>query len=96
MSEAKKYLIVVNMYVGTGYVETGRFFIGDDKDEAEELFSQLVGQKIIVDKVLLRLDLVAHGEDLDTILGALRCTLEEMSENIKIILKETFRMLNLE
>ena len=91
-----KYLLVINMYVGHGYVETGRFYIGHDQNEANVLFEQLTGEKVITNKVLLRLDLISQNpEGLDTVLGYLGCTLGEMSENVKIILKETFRMLNL-
>jgi hypothetical protein len=97
MLEETKYLLIINMYVGNGYVETGRFYIGNDQQEANELFTQLTGEKIITHKVLLRLDLISQNQQgLDTVLGNLGCTLGEMSENVKIILKETFRMLNLE
>lgn len=96
MLEETKYLLVINMYVGKGYVETGRFYIGNDQYEANELFAQLAGEKVIANKVLLRMDLISQNpEGLDTVLGSLGCTLGEMSENVKIILKETFRMLNL-
>jgi hypothetical protein len=84
------------MYVGKGYVQTGSFFIGHDKEEASELFAQLTGNSITMNKAVLRLDFMATSEQgLDTVLGTLGCTLCEMSENIKVILKETFRMLNM-
>lgn len=96
MPEETKYLLVINMYVGEGYVETGHFYIGNDQHEANALFAQLAGAKVIADKVLLRLDLIAQNrQGLDTVLGNIGCTLGEMSENVKVILKETFRMLNL-
>ena len=96
MPEETKYLLVINMYAGNGYVETGRFYIGNDENEANALFDQLSGEKIISTKVLLRLDFISrNAQGLDTVLGNLGCTLGEMGENVKVILTETFRMINL-
>lgn len=96
MLEATSYSVTINMYVGNGYVQTGSFFVGHDKEDASELFAQLNGNSIAMNKTVLRLEFMATNEQgLDTVLGTLGCTLFEMSENIKVILKETFRMLNM-
>ena len=96
MLNETRYLILINMYAENGYVETGHFNISDNEPDALEVFNQLKGTPIEAEKALLRLDFVARSEQgLDTILRTLGCTLCEMSENIKIIMKETFRMLNL-
>lgn len=77
-------------------METGRFFVGPDKQGATELFRQLNGYPILDDKTLLRLDLIAlNNQGLDTVLETRSCILDEMVENVKIIMKETFRILNL-
>ena len=97
MLEEPKYLIVINMYVGNGYVETGRLSVGADRTKATELFWQLNGNPVTDEIGLLRLDLIARdGQGLDTVLHTLGCTLQELSENMKVIMVETFRILNLE
>lgn len=97
MLEETKYLIVINMFVGDGYVETGRFFIGLDMHEAMELFKQLDGNDIPAGKALLRLDLIYQNNNgLDTVLQTLGCTLSQICDNVKVIIRETFRVLTLE
>lgn len=97
MLEETKYLVVINMYVGEGYVETGRFFIGYDRQEAMELFKQLHGNNSPAGKALLRLDLIyQNNTGLDTVLHTMGCTLSQVCDNVKIIMRETFRVLNLE
>lgn len=97
MLKETKYLIVINMFVGEGYVETGRFFIGQDMHEAMELFRQLDGNHTPESNALLRLDFTCqNNQGLDTVLQTLGCTLSQVCSNVKIIIRETFRMLTLE
>lgn len=91
-----RFQIIVNIRVADGYVETGRFFIGPDRDAAFEMFKQLKGVPMLAGKAMLRLDLAEEEEELSTVLQTQGCTLSEMTENVKIIMKETFRLINLE
>lgn len=84
------------MRVAEGYVETGRFYIGPDKDAAYEVFEQLKGTTSFEGTGMLRLDLVERDEKLNTVLRMLECTLCEITENVKVITRETFRLVNLE
>lgn len=91
------YRIVVNMRVPGGYMETAQFFIANTKDDAMDMFTLLHGQPASGATPLLRLDLVVESSDgIDNVLRSLNCTLKELTENTKIIMKETFRLLNLE
>lgn len=90
------YKIIINMRLANGYAETGQFFIGRDADAAFEIFDQLQGTPYHSPTAMLRLDLVTLGEGLGTVLKTLDCTLAEMAENIKIIICQNFRLLNLE
>jgi hypothetical protein len=91
------YSIIVNMRVHHGYVETAHFFIMGTKSDSLEIFDQLYGQYNSDITPLLRMDLVARDSNgIDTVLNSLDCTLQELTENIKIITKETFKLLNLE
>lgn len=89
------YRIVINMRIPQGYVETGHLLIGEDGIDALELFNSLEGVRGTATNALLRLDLVARSESIDTIIDTLGCNLGQLSENIKVIAKETFRLLNL-
>lgn len=89
------YQIAINMRVPGGYTEIGRFFTGPDKETVYSIFGQLQGTRLLVGSAILRIDVIEQDENLATILETLDCTLAEMAENVKIILKETFRLLNL-
>jgi hypothetical protein len=90
------YKIIINMRLANGYTETGQFFISHEVDAAFEIFDQLQGTPHHNPTAMLRLDLVALGEGLGTVLKTLDCTLTEMTENIRIIICQTFRLVNLE
>jgi hypothetical protein len=91
-----KYQIIINMRVAEGYVETGWFDIGNDPVAATELAGQMQGDSELATTALLRLDLVEQEDGLSSVLQTTGCTLKEMSENVKLIIKETFRLINLE
>jgi hypothetical protein len=91
------YRIIVNMRVSGGYIETAHFFITDTKGDALKIFDQLQGRHASSTAPLLRIDLVARDSNgPDTIFNSLDCTLQELTENTKIITKETFKLLNLD
>jgi hypothetical protein len=91
-----EYKMIINLRVAEGYIEAGRFNIGNDLAAASKLAGQLQGDREPAANVMLRLDFIAHQEELISVLRTIGCTLEEMSENIKLILKEIFRLQNLE
>jgi hypothetical protein len=91
-----QFKIVINMRVAAGFIETGKFYIGSDKDAAMKLFSELEGSREVSASSLLRIDLIENLEGIDILWDSLECTLGEMADNIKMITKETFRLLNLE
>ena len=94
--EEKNFQIVLNMYTCNGYAEIGRFSVGNAEEDAAKLFEQLKGNKTIEEKIFIRLDFIFQKEDsLNILLHTLGCTLNEMTENVKIILKETFIKLNI-
>lgn len=95
--EATKYQFLINMRTHNGYVESGRLFVGNNLANTIAIMEQLKGSKNKKATMpLLRLDLMKSGNGMDTIMESLDCTLDELSENIKTITKETFRLLNLE
>lgn len=93
--EAMKFQFVISIRTPRGYVETGRFFIGDRIREAITILEQLEGKNNGEHDPILKLDLIKYSGDSDTILETLDCTLEQLSENIKIITKEIFKLVNI-
>jgi hypothetical protein len=92
----KRYFIIVKMRVAEGYMETGNFFIGEDKELSSELFKQLAGNCNHVDAAMIQLCLVEFSEEgMQTVMNTFGCTLDEVTESTKIIMKETFKLLNL-
>ncbi|MNI96605.1 hypothetical protein D3C73_1550960 [compost metagenome] len=60
-----------------------------------ELFDELVGGSQPADNRLLRINLLLREQGLsNTQLRSIHCTLDELAENVKIIIKKTFRAVN--
>ena len=93
--ERGKFQFVISIRTPKGYVETGRFFIGDGIRESISILEQLEGKNGHHDPIL-KLDLIKYGSNGDTVLETLDCTLEQISENVKIITREVFKLANIE
>ena len=60
-----------------------------------ELFDELLGDSQPAGNRLLRINLLLREQDLsNTLLRSIHCTLDELAENMKIIIKKTFRAVN--
>lgn len=90
------FYIVLNLKTFQGYECFGKFFIGDNKASATDIFNQLKGRKMVNEKSLLQLDLMESKNGLPVNLQMISCSLEELAENCRIITKEIFRMINME
>ena len=93
--EPVKFQFVISIRTPKGYIETGRFFIGDGIREAISILEQLEGNTK-TENPILKLDLIKYGTNSDTVLETLDCTLEQISENVKIITKEVFKLATIE
>jgi len=75
--------------------KTGQFFIGDQLPEATALFDQLQGDTDPALTPVLKMELcVKKGED-NLVLQQLSCTLRQLTDNTKLIVKEIFKVLNM-
>ncbi len=90
-----RYEIVVNIRVPEGYAEAGRFTLAGDQEAAIDLFAQLTGEDAPTSSAAIRFDLLEITDTLSTVLKTRYAILCEASENCKIILRETFRILTL-
>jgi hypothetical protein len=74
----------------------GRFFIGDNKEHAYNLFNKLKGNDEASETDLLFLDFMETSDGLPLNLKVKSCTLNQLAENCKTITKELFKMNNME
>lgn len=90
------FYIVLNLRTGTGYECFGKFEVGNNRKSATSIFNQLRGRKNVDDNSILQLDLMESVNGLPVNMQMITCSLEELSENCKIITKEIFRNYNME
>ncbi len=90
------FYIVINLKTSQGYECIGKFFIGDNRKSASDIFRQLKGSDTVTEKSILQLDLMESKNGLPANLQMISCSLEELAENCRIITRELFRLLNME
>ena len=90
------FYIVENIRSADGYQSIGKFFMGNDKDSALNIFHKLKGSSKVDDKAMLTLELRETKNELPLNLLMISCTLEEFAENSRIITKEIFKLFNLD
>lgn len=79
-----------------GFETFGKFFVGNERDFAYSIFSKLKGKKHTNEKNLLLVELMETRYELPLNVKMLGCSLEELGENCKTIVKEIFKRKNLE
>jgi hypothetical protein len=88
--------IRLNIRTCNGFECFGKFFLGNKREFATAIFSQLKGKKDVDEKSILQFDLVESINGLPASILVISCSLEELAENCRLITKETFRLLNME
>lgn len=74
----------------------GRFYIGNNREKAHELFNMLSGNETVNEKNVLFIDFIEVVEGLPVNLKMISCTLEELARNCRTITKMLFSAANLE
>ena len=90
------FYIVLNIQSGSGYEVLGKFNLGKEKEFAFSIFHKLKGNSNGGTTAPLQMDFIEARDGLPVHLEVLNCSLNELSENCKLITKEVFKMLNLE
>jgi hypothetical protein len=93
---ATEFYIVFNVKAGKDFQSYGKFFLGKNRRFADNVFKKLKGSKKVSDSSVLYLELIETNYELPINIHVISCTLEELSENCKMITKETFKQFNLE
>lgn len=90
-----QFYIQVTLKTPEGLDTYGRFFIGNNKERAYELFHKLAGSDDAKEKDFLFLDFMETADGLPLNLKMKSCTLNQLAENCKLIALELFKMNNL-
>jgi hypothetical protein len=90
-----KFYIISHLKTPAGPEAFGRFEIGNDREAATQLFAKLKGDKEVNDQNMLCIELMETSNGLPINITILSCTLDQLTENCRIITKEIFTLRNL-
>jgi len=89
------FYIALSIKTAGGFESYGKFFLGNNRGAAENIFAKLIGSQKVTSKSILTLELVETRRNLPLDIQVISCTLEELTKNIRVITKEMFKLLNL-
>ena len=89
------FYILVSLRTPEGFENFGKYNLGSNRKTATAIFRQLKGSPDVDLKAMLTMELEETVNGLPVNIQMLACTLEELAYNTKIIVKETFKLLNL-
>jgi len=87
-----QFYIVFNLRTPEGWESFAKFFIGNKRKDAVELFSMLKGMQEIQENFPLSIDFMETRDGLPVNLKMINCSLSQLGENTVIITKELFRL----
>lgn len=79
-----------------GFESFGQFFISNDRNFANQVFKKLKGNDAVNESNILQMDFIETKNNLPVNIKMIRCTLNEMVENCRIITRELFKHFNLQ
>ena len=91
-----EFYIVLNIKSGKDFQTYGKFFLGNNRKFADNIFKKLKGNKKVSNASVLYIELMETNNELPVNIHVMSCSLDELSENCKMITKETFKQCNLE
>ena len=91
-----RFIVVISMKTLRGYMITGQFFVGNDPKYANDLFAQLEGVDRKIQSPVLKMELQVEKAGDRQVLQQLSCTLQQLTANTRCIVRETFKLFNLE
>ena len=89
------FYIDLSLKTSHGPEAYARFFIGNDREQAYRLFNKLTGTREVNEKDMLYIDFMEMRNGLPINLKMISCTLEQLTENCRIITKSLFQSVNL-
>lgn len=88
---SQQFFIVYHMKIKGELQSFATFEIGNDREAANALFRQLKGSSDTAGDFLLYVELTETIRNLPANIRIIACTLDELSENCRIIAKALFR-----
>jgi len=92
---AIEYRIALHARTTSGFETIGEFFIGNDRQAANQLFKTLQGSTDHLEDGVLLMELREINRNLPFDIQMIHCTLNEVAENCRLITKNQFKELNL-
>lgn len=89
------FYILLNVKTYAGYETYGKFFIGNDRESALAIWKMLKGNPVVNERTVLSIEFMETVKNVPVNIYMLGCTLEQLTENTKIITKETFKLFSL-
>ena len=89
------FYVLISIRTRDGFERVGKYYLGNNRKTAAAIFRQLKGSPDVDLKTMLTMELEETVNGLPVNLQMLGCTLEELANNTKIIVIETFKYLNL-
>lgn len=93
---SSEFHIILQIKTPEGFEPFGKFSIGDHRTQAEAIFKMLKGDPQCSDDDMLQMDLIEEGDGLPRKLQVVRCSLEDVAENCRIITREWFKYRSIE
>ena len=91
-----RFYIICHLKTPNGPETFGRFDIGNEKEAAARLFAKLKGDTEVNEDNMLCIELMETVNELPININLLSCTLDQLTENCRIITKDVFNQYNLE
>jgi hypothetical protein len=90
------FYVILRLRTADGFEAYGSFNLGNEREFAGRVFSQLKGRELARETDMLQMDLMETKDGLPVNLRVISCTVEEITANVKCITREMFKLLNLE
>ena len=91
-----QFYITITLKTHKGLESFAKFYVGNNRQLAINIFRQLKGSQNVSEKNILYFDFLETEKGLPVNLDFITCTLTQLAENCRIITKELFISENLE
>jgi hypothetical protein len=92
----KAYYIDLHLKTPKGFETYGTFRLGNDREKAIAIFSQLEGTEDVSEKSILYMDFTEMTDGVPLPIKVLHCTIDNVAVNTRIITRDVFKNLALE
>ena len=86
-----KYYIDLHIKTPEGFETYGTFHLGDDREKAKAIFSQLKGTDAVSDKSILHMDFTEMRNGIPLPIKILHCTIDDIAVNSRIVTRDIFK-----